>query len=82
MTQTEFESWVEFYMDQPFDDAHRYQRPAALVAHSMTGGDMDDRLTWLRGGRGLIEGGSADERFSEADLRSFEALGLNMKRKK
>lgn len=78
MTYAEFCEWVAFYVEHPFDDAHRYHRPAALIAQSIASGDMEKRLEWLKGGRALVKESSG--RFSEADLRTFEALGLNIKR--
>lgn len=47
MTQAEFEGWIEFYRRWPFDDLHRFYRPAALVASSM-GGKVDQCLDWLQ----------------------------------
>lgn len=47
MTQAEFQKWVHFYQDYPFDDLHRYYRPAALVSVSMAGGDVKERIEWL-----------------------------------
>ena len=47
MTVPEFQAWVEFYKQNPFDDYHRFYRPAALVAMSMSGTPMDDLLGWL-----------------------------------
>lgn len=32
LTLAEFERWRQFYLRWPFDDAHRFHRPAALVA--------------------------------------------------
>jgi len=80
MTYAEFCEWVAFYVEHPFDDVHRYHRPAALIAQSMAGGQMDEKLAWLKGGRPLVE---ADEdswagRFSYADRRTFEALGMKL----
>lgn len=40
-------SWRAFYRLFPFDDLHRFHRPAALVASSM-GGDLKSRLAWLQ----------------------------------
>ena len=48
MTQSEFNDWIEFYRNFPFDDFHRFHRPAALIAHSMSGGDMRQKLEWLQ----------------------------------
>jgi len=82
MTEREFRSWQQFYAESPFDDLHRYQRPAALLAQVQVGGDFAARLDWLAGGSGLqpeqprqLAGQS-----SEADLRTFAALGLPVKR--
>jgi hypothetical protein len=51
MCSAEFISWAEFYRQCPFDDFHRFHRPAALVAGSLGGGGEDDmrkRLDWLQ----------------------------------
>lgn len=32
MSAAEFDRWCAYYRAQPFDDLHRYQRPAALLA--------------------------------------------------
>lgn len=48
MSQEEFLSWADFYSGWPFDDFHRYHRPAALVAGGLGGGDMQARLDWLQ----------------------------------
>lgn len=68
MPQVEFESWREFYRLFPFDDLHRFHRPAALVASSM-GGDLKNRLDWLQ-----PEPTSGD--WSDADARTMAALGV------
>jgi hypothetical protein len=47
MTEDEWLRWIEFYKLQPFDDYHRFARPAALVAHSMSGASLDDLLGYL-----------------------------------
>ncbi len=47
MTVPEFLAWIEFFKQNPFDDYHRFYRPAAMVAHSMSGADLDDLLGWL-----------------------------------
>ena len=69
MTQVEFQAWMAFYRRWPFDDMHRYHRPAALVAWSMAGGDVQERLDWL-------QPPTWTEGFSGADLRTLRALGL------
>ena len=47
MTQAEYRAWVEFYRNYPFDDLHRYHRPAALISVSIAGGDIAERIEWL-----------------------------------
>lgn len=71
MTQAEFMSWGEFYRRWPFDDLHRYYRPAALVAHSLGGGDADamrQRLEWLQP--------PEDDGMTSADRDLFRAMGV------
>ncbi len=48
MTQQEFTDWCDFFALYPFDDFHRFHRPAALVSIGMSGGDMAERLEWLQ----------------------------------
>lgn len=77
MTRKEFESWKEFYALRPFDDVHRYHRPAAVVAHSMGGGnDIGKTIDMLVNERKVIEGMEKElaEVFSEADRATISAL--------
>lgn len=69
MTQREFEAWQDFYMQAPFDDLHRYHRPAALVSVSMAGGEVSDKLEWLQPSR-------ANAEYSDADMATFKAFGV------
>ena len=69
MSAAEFESWVEFYRCYPFDDLHRYHRPAALVSVSMAGGDIKERLEWLAPE-------PVPDGLSDADARTMRALGI------
>lgn len=73
MTAEELESWREFYIRWPFDDLHRFHRPAALVSVSMAGGDFNERLAVLQP---PIH--SPDETFTSVDRQVFGALGLNI----
>ena len=68
MGRDEFESWLAFYRLEPFDDMHRIHRPAALVAHSMSGAQVGDLLEWLRPD---VHAG-----YSGADEATFKALGI------
>ncbi|MCX5592795.1 hypothetical protein [Alcaligenes endophyticus] len=73
MTVRELESWRRFYRVRPFDDLHRFHRPAALIAHSFGGGDhLEETLRILVGG--VREEASAEGEFSEADKATLRAL--------
>ena len=69
MTQAEFQRWIEFYRAHPFDDLHRYHRPAALISTSMAGGDIQERLQWLAPE-------PVPDGLNEADLRTMKAFGF------
>jgi len=47
MPADEFQRWREFYTLFPFDDLHRYHRPAALIA-SRRAPDVQESLDWLQ----------------------------------
>ena len=70
MTRREFNDWVAFYRAHPFDDMHRYHRPAALVAHRMSRGDMQELIDWLHPPEW-------QEDFSAADIATIRALGIS-----
>ncbi|MFC3340011.1 phage tail assembly protein T [Paracandidimonas soli] len=73
MSYVEFCDWVAFYVAHPFDDEHRYHRPAALIAQSLAGGEMNEKLRWLKGA--IVDDDSMiDGEFSEADRRTIAAL--------
>jgi hypothetical protein len=69
MTVDEFRQWCEFYRDYPFDDFHRFHRPAALVSVSMAGGDIDKKLDWL-------QPPPIPEGMSTADVLTMRAFGF------
>lgn len=71
MTQVEYMAWVDFYQRWPFCDLHRFHRPAALVAHSMGGGDLQKRLDWLAP--------PAGGEHTDADRDLFRAGGASMR---
>jgi len=48
MTEAEYMHWLEFYRAYPFDDFHRFHRPAALVSVGLGGGEVQTRLDWLQ----------------------------------
>jgi hypothetical protein len=68
MSHREFLSWTEFYRAHPFDDMHRYQRPAALISASMSG-NYAERLAFLAPD-------PKDADLNQADLNTLRAFGL------
>lgn len=73
MTQPEFLLWLEFYRMFPFDDLHRFHRPAALVAQSLGGGgDITAKLDWLAPD-------PVNDGLSDADMRTIRGLGFKRK---
>lgn len=72
MSHAEFVAWREFYRQAPFDDLHRFHRPAAMVATSMAGGDVQARLEWLAPPRQEPTAPG----YSAADMATFKAFGV------
>ena len=72
MTQAEFLAWRQFYVAHPFDDLHRYHRPASLVARSMSGGEIQPLLDWLAPD-------VANAGMEDADMKTMRAFGFNRK---
>ena len=69
MSEVEFRRWCEYYRAFPFDDFHRYHRPAALVAQSMSGGDIKQKLQWL-------QPEDVPDGLNDADLNTIRAFGF------
>ncbi|MFC0677528.1 hypothetical protein ACFFGH_06645 [Lysobacter korlensis] len=69
MGEAEFDAWREFYRLYPFDDLHRFHRPAALMACSGVSGSLDQaieqRLKWLQP--------DPSDRFADTDALFFGA---------
>lgn len=78
MSRSEAEDWLNFYRVSPFDDRHRYHRPAALAWSAGRSGDAQDNLQqaldWLDPGEAKAEAEATG--FSQADLNTFKALGM------
>lgn len=70
MTRVEYMSWIDFYRLAPFDDLHRYHRPAAMISVSMSGGSVEERLQWLNPE-------PIPEWMTLADFNTFKALGFD-----
>lgn len=89
LTPAEVTRWRRFYERWPFDDLHRYYRPAALVSAALHVGDsaaltelVEARLEWLEApmlravdteAAGAAGGGYA---YTEADRATLAAFGL------
>jgi hypothetical protein len=71
LTPDELESWRQFYTRWPFDDFHRFHRPAALVATSFGGGEMEPVLDWLQ---------PPEYERPQADRDLFAAAGVSIRR--
>lgn len=71
MTPREFARWGDFFRVQPFDDYHRFHRPAALIASAMAGGDVRKMLDWLQPDR--------EDEMSDADEATMRAFGFTRK---
>ena len=67
MPQREFQQWIAYFRAYPFDDFHRYHRPAALISTSFGGGDMQTRLDYLQPPAGD---------YSDADTKTMRAFGI------
>lgn len=78
MSNVEFQAWVEFYRLQPFDDAHRYHRPAALVATKLGGGDVAKAIRWLEDGPVAPTPGISGDaaHYTDADRATLQAFGV------
>jgi hypothetical protein len=74
ISHKEFVAWIEFYRLYPFDDRHRFHRPAAMVAHAMGGADVSAILEYLQPSPDPMLMGVGG-RFSDADLTTLSAFG-------
>lgn len=70
MLHREYLSWVEFYRLFPFDDHHRFHRPAVLVAQTLGGGDQQEKLNWL-------QQDPRNDGMDDADLATLKAFGYH-----
>jgi len=68
MTAPEFNAWVEFYKDFPFDDFHRYHKPA-LVASGRFFNEANDMLDYLQKPQ-------VDEELTDVDMSFLKLFGV------
>jgi hypothetical protein len=73
MSPVEFQAWIAFYRLWPFDDFHRFHRPAALIASTMGNGEVQPRLDWLQPPPATT---AAAPGLSEADRNTMKAFGF------
>ncbi|MFW8567074.1 hypothetical protein [Orrella sp. 11846] len=69
MPVREFQSWKLFYKESPFDDHHRFHRPAVLVSSSMSRGNAKDKFEFL------VPTPIPDD-MTSADMTTLAAFGL------
>lgn len=70
----EFEFWKAFYRLFPFDDLHRFHRPAAAISAS-AGGKIDSVLKWLAPEPEIeLPPQAKSGRYSQADINTMNAL--------
>lgn len=69
MSPAEYRDWLEFWQKWPFDDLHRYHRPAALLAARGSSQQPQYFLDWLQP-PDLPDG------ITEVDLSVLRAFGI------
>jgi hypothetical protein len=70
MPQSEFDAWREFYDKYPFDDFHRFHRPAAMVATVVRNDrKLQERLDYLQPDR-------SNDGLTDADMTTLQTLGF------
>jgi hypothetical protein len=75
MTQAEFHNWVDFYRAFPFDDLHRFHRPAALIAAT---GAKDTQAAY-ESSINFLQPDPRNEGLSDADMNTMRAFGYRVK---
>lgn len=79
MSRQEFLDWREYHRLFPFDDLHRYHRPAALISHAAAGGgtteQLNQRLRWLQPEPEMGDT-PAPGAYTAADLATFAAFRI------
>jgi len=73
MPYSEYENWRKFYLIHPFDDFHRYYRPAALLASL----HATQQNTALKAALDFLQPNPLAAHLNETDRRTLTAFGLN-----
>jgi hypothetical protein len=79
MSQAEFLAWRRFYRHFPFDDLHRFHRPAAVLACSHPAIAEPDEV-YERRLRFLAPGFDAASGVTDADRNTMRAFGFRSRR--
>jgi len=76
MGRAEFEAWIEFYKQNPFDDLHRFHRPAALIAarSGQSAVEIGELMDWLAPE-------PVPDGLTAADVATMKAFGINPNRR-
>jgi hypothetical protein len=77
MTQPEFLAWREFHRLYPFDDLHRYHRPAALVASTRPG--LKDAQASYDKNIEFLQPDPRNHDMTDADIATMRAFGFKGK---
>jgi hypothetical protein len=72
MSEPQLQSWREFFVLYPFDDYHRFHRPAALIASRQPGGAVDQIDNYLK----FLQPEPVLGEFADSDLRTLAAFGI------
>jgi hypothetical protein len=74
MSLREFDAWTAFYRRFPFDDRHRYHRPAALVSVATRTGDVNQAI---QSALDYLEPEPLPEGMTLADYNTMRAFGVD-----
>lgn len=77
MSRGEFCDWYDRYVAEPFDDAHRFHRPAAWLAFQFNGVQPRESMKWLTDGTmPAAPDVTVAGQWSDADRATLATLGF------
>jgi len=77
MSREEFDRWIEYFGRHPFDDRHRYHRPAILAGDLLREGvNVNVLLDWLQDDQATPPEPKVATP-EEADANTLRAFGLS-----